>query len=191
MICEHYPDRVELREPMIWLPYPNFLESLQSLDDYILGRQLHESGIVLDYLVGFAREQLWTRNRWSRMWRGCESALGLYHSLAKYAWVKRGYFSQRAVPYDYLHEYTTKTLHYARDEFVPVNEIVYPQWLGNEQLHSSHRSMLLSLNPDHYSQFGWIGGAYSTLYWPEGYEAPGDKAVVREIPELKQINSER
>jgi hypothetical protein len=77
-------------EIMTWLPYQDFLTTFQTLSDYHVGRQMHEAGIALDYLVGIGHEKLCDRFRTTRMWKGYPSALAFYHSMAIREHVMRG-----------------------------------------------------------------------------------------------------
>ena len=40
-----------------------------------------------------------------------------------------------------------------------------PHWLGNEQLHASHRSNLLAKDFGHYGGFGWNESDDIPYYW--------------------------
>lgn len=155
-------------DPFTWLPYSDFLKIFECLDDYRLGRQMFEAGVVLDHLVGRAKDTMWKRHASTRMWHGYHSALGFYTSMAVREMHVRGYATMRVAPYDFYHDYTTATLHYAAHEFVPLNEIEYPPWLGDERLHSSHRAGLLALEPKFYAQHGWTEDPKTEVLYPEG-----------------------
>jgi hypothetical protein len=45
-----------------------------------------------------------------------------------------------------------------------------PSWLGDERVHSSHRSNLLRKRPEHYGLLGWTEGPDMPYHWP----LPGD-----------------
>jgi hypothetical protein len=42
----------------------------------------------------------------------------------------------------------------------------YPWWLGDNRLHSSHRSNLLRKMPDYYVQFKWTDDPAAPYWWP-------------------------
>jgi hypothetical protein len=152
---------------------------------------MHEAGIALDYLVGIGHEKLCDRFRVTRMWKGYPSALAFYHSMAIREHVMRGGRPLRTAAYDFYHGFQIETLHYAHRKLVPVQEIEYPPWLGDERLHASHRSALFRADPAHYIQFGWEEGTYLPLFWPESAgEEPAmiSRGFVPPNDELKQIN---
>jgi hypothetical protein len=103
----------------------------------------------------------------------------------------RKYRTLAVPPYDFYHDYTTATLHYAAKKFLPLNEIVYPPWLGDERLHSSHRAGLLKLEPKFYAQHEWTESPDTPIFYPEGIEdADGNNdSKPRKIAELEQINA--
>lgn len=180
------------KEMITWLPYPVFYDSVHCLNDYHLGRVMFEAGVILDHLVGTGHEKVWKRHRASIMWRGYESALGFYWSLSVREYADRGRISMRAVPYDFRHDYTTNTLHYAADKFVPLDQIEYPEWLGNEDFHASHRSNLLRKDKDFYSLYRWGEPDDLPYLWPlqEGLDADVDSNSQQgKIPELSEINA--
>jgi hypothetical protein len=162
----------EDKEMQTFLPYADFYKSIQCLSDYRLQRQSFEAGVVLDHVVGRYASTLWKRHRVTRMWRGYESALGLYFSLTLLECAVRGFRSMRVAPYDYRSGYTTKTLHYACTEFLPIDQIVYPPWLGDEEFHASHRSALLRRCPDMRESMGWTEPDDLEQIWPNSKEEP-------------------
>lgn len=173
---------------MTYLPLQNFLETFQHMSDYDVGRQMHEAGITLDYIVGLGHEKLSDRYPVTRMWKGYPSALAFYHSMAIREHVMRGGRPLRVAAYDFYHEFRIETLHYAHRKLVPVTEIEYPPWLGDEQLHASHRGALFRRNPEHYLQ--WMEDKDLPLFWPEGAEVrePASPGFMPPNDELKQIN---
>jgi hypothetical protein len=172
-------------EPMItFLPYSDFFTSLQALDNRRLGKQRLEAQQILDMLVGVGKNRSWGNHPAVGMWRGYESALGLYLSLAIREWMVRGFKNTMEPPYDFNREYTTKTLHYAQEQFDHINDIEFPEWLGNEDFHASHRSNLLRKEPEHYGQFGWIEATDLPYVWPKG------KTRLDLEPDIKPITAD-
>jgi hypothetical protein len=45
------------------------------------------------------------------------------------------------------------------------DEIIYPDWFGFEDFHSSHRANLLKKDPEFYSQYGWIENPQNPYVW--------------------------
>jgi hypothetical protein len=177
-------------EIMTYLPLQNFLEAFQCMSDYDVGRQMHEAGIALDYIIGLGHEKLSDRYPVTRMWKGYPSALAFYHSMAIREHVMRGGRPLRVAAYDFYHDFRIETLHYGHRKLVPIEEIEYPPWLGDEQLHASHRGALFRRNPEHYLQFGWMEYKDLPLFWPEGIEVQRPESIGFMPPndELKQIN---
>lgn len=171
---------------MIWLPKPDFYESVSCLTTYQVGRQVHEAWWILECLTG--RRQRANRYMMSRLWNGYSSGLALYLSLAIREWNVRGFPSCHEAPYDFRNNYKLNEKWIGRLNVV--NKIHYPPWVGNERLHSSHRSFLLRDEPVHYSQFGWIDNV-PELYWPEGCTNDVDRnPLKREIRSSEQRDSE-
>nr|DAT56982.1 MAG TPA: hypothetical protein [Caudoviricetes sp.] len=69
------------------------------------------------------------------MWRGYEEALKLYQNITISEWIKRGYKNNM--------------------KFEDVNPglLEFPEWLGNDEFHQSHRSNLLRKDFGYYSEF--------------------------------------
>jgi len=69
------------------------------------------------------------------MWKGYEEALKLYYNFIVLEW-------------------KTRTQRYNNMELYEVGkDIKYPNWLGDEELHLSHRLNLLKKDYDHYSKY--------------------------------------
>lgn len=126
-----------------FLPYSNFNECAKVLDNKRLGKQRVEAYQILKCLE--------TPNRWKNhpavlMWAGYEEVLKIYINSMIAEWIKRGFRNTMKI-------YQT-TLN------------VFPQFIGNEEFHASHRSNLLRKNPEHYSKFGWTEPNNLPYYWP-------------------------
>ena len=141
-----------------FLPYPNFTVSAMCLDWRRLGKQRVEARQIQDTLQ---RGGGWERHPAVRMWDGYVCALMLYSDCMIREWVRRGYENNMS-PMCTNRWDSDHVVHpsFSRDK------IVMPPWLGDEELHASHRSMLMSKDPEWYSQFEWDetpGGPYK---WP-------------------------
>lgn len=136
-----------------FLPYADFVESARVLDRQRLGKQRVESLQILKALT--TPEYGWKNHPATKMWLGCVLALAEYSIAMCDEWVRRGYKDTCRGKILTLVEETETT-----------NDIVYPDWLGNEALHSSHRSNLLRKNPDFYAQFGWPDDPEAPYVWP-------------------------
>ena len=77
------------------------------------------------------------------MWRGYEQVLGIYNIAICSEWRGRGYKDTcLGKTVDLL------AAHFVTDEIPQL--ISLPTWLGDEDLHLSHRSNLVRKAPDHY-----------------------------------------
>ena len=129
-----------------FLPYKDFNKSLQSLDWRRLGKQRVEAHQILNVLLERTDTKGWRNHPITKMWAGYESALQLYFNLCVYEWVRRGYNNNMEL------------------ENVPY-VIKYPEWLGNESFHSSHRANLLRKDLEYYSKQGWTEDSTNPYVW--------------------------
>lgn len=129
-----------------FLPYPDYLESMRSLDRTRLGNQVWREGITL--IRGG-----WPNHPASKMWLGHRYHLGVY----------------LLAGITVLHE---RGKHYAAieakiraemDQYVDTGP---PPWLGNEAIHASHRSNLIRKFPAHYRALGWTEPDDLPYVWP-------------------------
>ena len=134
-----------------FLPYEDFTLSAQCLDYRRLGKQRVEALQIFNALEGIPTKSGrqytgWLNHPAVTMWRGYEEALLLYKNKMIEEWILRGY---------------NNTM-----EMVGVSDDVeMPHWLGNEKLHSSHRSNLLRKDLEFYSQYGWRETPNLEYYW--------------------------
>ena len=134
-----------------FLPYSEFDKSAQILDYKRLGKQRLEAMQLVnsikklegnpDVKVG------WHNHPARRMWTGFTDALKLYHNIMIDEWTRRGY---------------NNTMEYYP---LPQN-ILYPTWLGDNRVHSSHRANLLRKDYKYYSLFGWKEEPKTNYFWP-------------------------
>lgn len=137
-----------------FLPYASFSESMRCLDMRRLGKQRVEAWQILRALRG--ETSGWRNHPATKMWEGHERALALYGAWACVEWSFRGYRDSMLERF----ELAMSELPLPEIGFVP------PPWLGDERLHSSHRSNLLRKAPEHYLSFGWTEGPGMPYYWP-------------------------
>jgi hypothetical protein len=128
-----------------FLPYPDYLQSMRTLDKSRLGNQVWREGITL--IRG-----KWKNHPASKMWRGHEYHLGLYLLAGVQVLSERG-------------------KHYEQTELAILAEMAKhrdsgpPAWLGDSRFHDSHKASLLKKKFDWYSQFGWSVPDVP-LFWP-------------------------
>lgn len=141
-----------------FLPYPNFTVSAMHLDRARLGKQRVEALQISRSLHGITNG--WSNHPAVRMWRGFERALDLYRDVMIREWIRRGYQNNMVIVFEDLSDLSSVTM---------------PTWLGDERLHSSHRSRLLLKDPDWYNQWGWTEEPGAEYHWPEEvvHETPG------------------
>ena len=129
-----------------FLPYKSFKNSLQSLDWRRLGKQRVEAHQILNVLLGRTTTKGWVNHPITKMWKGYEPALQLYFNICVEEWVNRGYNNNML-----LEDIT--------------EPIIFPHWLGNDLLHSSHRANLLRKDKEYYSKFMWNEDSSNPYCW--------------------------
>lgn len=129
-----------------FLPYPDYKDSVSCLDKYRLGNQVYREGKTL--ISGG-----WPNHPASFMWKG------YFHQLALYCIEGLHELERRGLYYPQHFSYFEDMLN-----FHPPTDA--PPWLGNEALHSSHRSNLLRKDPEWYGQFGWKEPDDLPYVWP-------------------------
>jgi hypothetical protein len=81
------------------------------------------------------------------MWRDYLPALKLYLNYSIAEWIVRGFKNTMEL-----------------ENFVE-DQVVFPEWFGNEKFHSSHRANLLKKEPEFYSQYGWTENPADPYVW--------------------------
>lgn len=113
-----------------FLPYADFDKSAQCLNSKRLVKQNLETRQCLAALCGFSVG--WRNHPAVTSWENCIRALVYYGLAINAECVKRGFKNseQAYLPF----------LDYCNQNNIPEK---YPDWLGDEKIHSSHRSRLL------------------------------------------------
>lgn len=161
-----------------FLPYPSFRESARCLDYRRLGKQRVECKqllLALGVPVGEHKPKpsSWISHPAAKMWKRHELSLALYGQVMCREWRERGYkdtlLDQFKATYDWLQEIRWDA---DSEQFVyGVNGLItYPNWLGWDSFHASHRSNLLRKNREWYSQFGWTEPSDLEYVWPSNEE---------------------
>lgn len=137
-----------------FLPHPDFEQSARLLDYRRLGKQRIECKQILKALARSrsGKPYGWKTHTATRMWEGHDSALIEYGIAMCNEWRARGYVDNQLRFFRRL----------ARVHPPPVK----PKWIGNEEVHASHRSNLLRKAPEFYQQFGWKESADLPYVWP-------------------------
>ncbi|MQG04221.1 MAG: hypothetical protein FI674_00520 [SAR202 cluster bacterium] len=118
-----------------FMPYADIEKSLKCLDYKRLGKQRVEAMQTYNQVTkgkgGYPHHPV------NKLWENYPDSLALYHNLCINEWIFRGYKNTM--------------------ELLPIpSKIELPNWFGNEELHSSHRSNLLRKDEDFYRKYGWL-----------------------------------
>jgi Pyrimidine dimer DNA glycosylase len=140
-----------------FLPYPDFQQSAATLDSPRLGKQRVEALQTLRALV--IPEYGWQSHPAIRMWMGYVPALTMYGLAMADEWMKRGFADNTR---DNIREFAPQAAHpdYA-------SKIAMPPWLGDPELHLSHRSNLIRKDPRFYTPVFPGTEADLEYVWPE------------------------
>lgn len=99
----------------------------------------------------------WSRHPATIMWINSLEALMLYTDCMIREWVRRGKENTMPLMITAGHNEVTTAM----------SEIAMPWWLGREDLHEAHRSVLLQKDPDHYAGFKENTREGLEMVWPE------------------------
>lgn len=125
-----------------FLPYKDFYQSGKILDNKRLGKQRVEVLQMLNKIHGLTKGRGWTNHPCTKMWCETPNALVEYGLQICTAWIEKGYK-------DTCYEKIKK-------HFKPNLTKNMPDWLGREDLHTSHKSKLIQKNKEFYKHL-----------WPE------------------------
>lgn len=155
-----------------FVPLTDFRECARVLDMKRLGKQRVECTQILAALRasrtanGASLPVGWSRHPATLMWRGYESALGVYMTFVVAEWSARGYENNMITPYS-RKTFLLNPGWGADDEFVADGrDAELPPWWGDDRVHASHRKALLYKDHDHYRQFRWSEFAELNYFWP-------------------------
>lgn len=152
-----------------FLPYPEFLRSAQVLDPRRLGKQRVEALQVLRALT-------WPRYGWrhhpaATMWAGYEEALVCYGLTVCTVWRATGRADTCAATLS-VDVATACGITEVRpqDALAAAGEL--PPWLGDQDLHRSHRAALLRKNPAFYGPVFGEEPSGIPYVWPGSDRGP-------------------
>ena len=130
-----------------FLPYANFTATAKCLDYKRLGKQRVEAYQIHKIVSGERVTGGWINHPAVLMWHGYEDALALYQNIMIDKWVSRGYNNNML--------------------YLPIaDDYEIPWWIGNDDLHNSHKSNLLRKDIEYYSQYDWDIDSTLPYYWP-------------------------
>ncbi|MCU1573561.1 MAG: hypothetical protein JWO93_1643 [Micrococcaceae bacterium] len=155
-----------------FLPYADFAASAASLDRARLGKQRVETLQVLRALV--IPDYGWRSHPAVRMWMGYVPALTRYGLVMADEWIARGGADSTR----------GNILEFAPEADAPDADgsLAMPSWLGNEDLHRSHRSNLIRKAPELYAEAFPEDDGELPYLWPDPEQVllpqePGDDRV--------------
>lgn len=140
-----------------FLPYPDFRQSAAALDTARLGKQRVEALQTLRALVipGYG----WQTHPAIRMWMGYVPALTMYGLAMVDEWTKRGHPDNTRAN---IMEFAPQAAHPDYASKIPM-----PPWLGDADLHLSHRSKLVHKEPKFYTTVFPDAEPGMDYVWPE------------------------
>lgn len=129
-----------------FLPYADFERSAHVLDRKRLGKQRVETIQVIRALTrpGYG----WGNHPAVLMWKGFEEALGRYGFACCEAWTELGFGDTCALTI--ATDLRAVGIESVRSQAELAAEEGLPFWLGQAEVHRSHRSALVRKDPDHY-----------------------------------------
>lgn len=129
-----------------FLPFADFEDSARALDRKRLGKQRVETIQVVRALTrpGYG----WANHPAALMWRGFEEALGRYGFTCCEVWTELGFGDTCALTI--ATDLRTAGIDSVRTQAELAAAGALPPWLGDEELHRSHRSALVRKEPEHY-----------------------------------------
>lgn len=126
-----------------FLPFADFVRSAEALDDRRLGKQRVETLQILRAL--HLEDYGWANHPAVTMWRGHTAALVAYGTAVVDVWLARGRAdTTRANIVEFVHPAPPATQQALADAGAT------PPWLGDDDVHRSHRSALVRKDPDFY-----------------------------------------
>ena len=142
-----------------FLPVPGFLDGARLLDSPRLGKQRVETLQILRAIE--LPDYGWANHPAVTMWRGRTPALVAYGLAMVAAWQERGFADSTAVQ---IGEFAPEVVGMAQPDLAAGG--LLPTWLGDDELHRSHRSNLLAKDPDFYRP------RFAELFGPEPADLP-------------------
>jgi hypothetical protein len=128
-----------------FLPVADFADSARLLDSPRLGKQRVETLQILRAIE--LPDYGWANHPAVLMWRGRTPALVAYGLAMARVWQERGFADTTARQ---IGEFAPEVVDRSQDELAAAG--LLPSWLGDEELHRSHRSNLIAKDPVFYRE---------------------------------------
>lgn len=147
-----------------FLPESDFQQTAKHLDRKRLIKQSVENLQILKSLAGMYETGAWSNHPAVKMWRGHEDWLFLYNEAIIKDIIQRGYKNTTHLEFDKIYE----------NNFMGM-ESEKPWWLGDNNLHYTHKGRLFEKNPEHYwfyqdyadyKELGYTCCQKCNYYWP-------------------------
>lgn len=164
--------------PITLMPYIGFFKSVQSLDDARASRQRQDA---LKILKGLMSDPAVPYHISQAGWSGYEYTLGVYGMSACSNWQqKRGHRDNLAFQ---IHQIL---------EGVP-HDLDMPPWMGDLNIHRSHRSYLIRRLPEHYLPSWPNTPENMPILWPQLTDADsrGYRVRLSGVEEKALLDGER
>lgn len=142
-----------------FVPVADFEESARLLDSPRLGKQRVETLQILRALE--LPDYGWSSHPAVAMWRGRTPALVNYGLAMVRVWRARGFADSTET---LIGEFAPDVVGRPQAELAAAG--LLPSWVGNEELHRSHRSNLIAKDPDFYR------ARFTALFGPEPDDLP-------------------
>ena len=126
-----------------FLPVADFEDSARLLDSPRLGKQRVETLQILRAIE--LPDYGWASHPAVLMWRGRTPALVAYGLAMARVWRERGFADSTEIQ---IGEFAPHVVGRSQQELAAAG--LLPSWLGDEELHRSHRSNLIAKDPDFY-----------------------------------------
>lgn len=153
-----------------FLPFPSFLASAHVLDRQRLGKQRVETLQILRALE--LPDYGWQNHPVVRMWRGRTPALVRYGLDCVRVWTGRGHGDSTA---EQISEFAPWVVELTQEDLR--RDLLLPGWLGDERLHRSHRSQLITKDPEFYRPLFPETPEGIDYFWPEPDLVPAGSAT--------------
>ena len=148
-----------------FLPVADFAESARLLDSPRLGKQRVETLQVLRALE--LPDYGWANHPVVTMWRGHTAGLVVYGLAMVRAWRERGFADSTAT---LIAEFAPDAATLTQAEAAHAG--LLPSWVGNEELHRSHRSNLRAKDPEFYGPLFPDDPTDLPYTWPGADDVP-------------------
>ena len=152
-----------------FLPVADFTDSARLLDSPRLGKQRVETLQILRAIE--LPDYGWANHPAVLMWRGRTPALVAYGLAMARVWQERGFADTTARQ---IGEFAPDVVGLPQEELAAAG--LLPSWLGDDELHRSHRSNLIAKDPGFYrARFGERFGAEPDdlpYVWPAPDDVP-------------------